>query len=128
MVVRPLGLPGSLLRKYTNKFLRGSRFVLLPLFLMVRRMLLSCSAKKVTKEGGIGEALRLVAPAPEPPSPMYPTRRALTDFRRNLTGITFYLVAVWLVAAAPLSPLCRFARNYTSGKKSGHFLSEQDLG
>ena len=29
-------------------------------------MLLSCSAKKVTKEGGIGEALRLVAPAPEP--------------------------------------------------------------
>ena len=57
-------------------------------------MLLSCPAKKVTKERGIGEALRLVAPAPEPPSPMYPTRRALTSFRSNLTGITCYLVAI----------------------------------
>ena len=47
-------------------------------------MLLSCPAKKVTKESGIGEALRLVAPAPEPPSPMYPTRRALTTALEHL--------------------------------------------
>ena len=50
-------------------------------------MLLSCPAKKVTKECGIGEALRLVAPAPEPPSPMYPTRLALTMARSTLTYI-----------------------------------------
>ena len=49
-------------------------------------MLLSCPAKKVTKECGIGEALRLVAPAPEPPSPMYPTRRASPLPLEHLNG------------------------------------------
>ena len=69
-------------------------------------MLLSCPAKKVTKECGIGEALRLGAhlraksrlrrlrsetrlraqPRAEPPSPMYPTRRALTMPLEHLNG------------------------------------------
>ena len=39
-------------------------------------MLLSCSAKKVTKEGGIGEALSSALPRRKTPSPMYLTRRA----------------------------------------------------
>ena len=44
--------------------------------------------KKVTKEIGIGEALSSwPAPAPEPPSPMYPTRLALTMARSTLTYI-----------------------------------------
>ena len=51
-----------------------------------RSMLLSCPAKKVTKECGIGEALRLVAPAPEPPSPMYPTRHASPVPLEHLNG------------------------------------------
>ena len=92
-------------------------------------MLLSCPAKKVTKECGIGEALRLVAPAPEPPSPMYPTRRALTDFRRNLTGKTCYLVAALLLADCfTLVRSADIHRTYSSSKKSEHFLLEQDLG
>ena len=41
--------------------------------------LLSCSAKKVTKECGIGEALTGVLPPPQAPSPMYPTRALLTE-------------------------------------------------
>ena len=89
-------------------------------------MLLSCSAKKVTKECGIGEALRLVAPAPEPPSPMYPTRRALGIRWRNLTGITCYLVAVLLIADC--STLVRSAvmrRNDPSGK-SRHTFAERE--
>ena len=51
-------------------------------------MLLFCPAKKVTKEYGIGEALMLVAPAPEPPSPMYPIRRALGNLWSTLTDKT----------------------------------------
>ena len=41
-------------------------------------MLLSCSAKKVTKECGIGEALSCLLPQAKTPSPMYLSRRALT--------------------------------------------------
>ena len=92
-------------------------------------MLLSCPAKKVTKECGIGEALRLVAPAPEPPSPMYPTRRALGIRWSTLTGKTCYLVAVFLLGDC--STLARSAdmfRDYPSSKKSEHFLLEQDVG
>ena len=82
-------------------------------------MLLSCPAKKVTKECGIGEALRLVAPAPEPPSPMYPTRRASPFLRSTLTGKICNLLTALLRAAAPLSPLCRFPQFYPSDKKVG---------
>ena len=39
---------------------------------------LSCSAKKVPKECGIGEALSVVLPPPQAPSPMYPTRALFT--------------------------------------------------
>jgi len=47
-----------------------------------------CPNKKVTKEIVIGEALSgWPAPAPEPPSPMYPTRPALTMPRSILTYI-----------------------------------------
>ena len=38
---------------------------------------LSCSGKKVPKEAVPGEALTAAAPASEPPSPGYPSRRAL---------------------------------------------------
>ena len=82
-------------------------------------MFLSCPAKKGTKEGGIGEALRLIAPASEPPSPMYPTRRALGILWRTLTGKTYWLIAVLLIAAAPLSPLCRFVASLPFGQKVG---------
>ena len=41
-------------------------------FLGVRCMLLSCPAKKVTKECGIGEALRLCAPARRAALPYVP--------------------------------------------------------
>ena len=45
-----------------------------------------CPHKKVTKEGGIGEALCSALPRTETPSPMYPTRGALGicgTFRRR---------------------------------------------
>ena len=61
-------------------------------------MLLSCPARKVTKECGIGEALRLVAPAPEPPSPMYPTRHASPLPLEHLNWQNLQLVATLLIA------------------------------
>jgi len=46
------------------------------------------SARKVPKEADTGEALSgWPAPAPEPPSPVYPTRPALTIPRSTLTYI-----------------------------------------
>ena len=70
-------------------------------------MLLSCPAKKVTKERGqrgaeAGCSRTRAAPFGIP-------RRALVIFRRNLTGKICYLVAVLQIAAAPLSPLYRFS-------------------
>ena len=61
-------------------------------------MLLSCSAKKVTKEGGIGEALSVSLPRAKPPSPMYHSRPALGILWSTLTGKACYLVAALLIA------------------------------
>ena len=47
-------------------------------------MFLSCPAKKGTKEGVIGEALRWKAP-----SPMYPTRRISSPASKNLRSLSF---------------------------------------
>ncbi len=96
-------------------------------------MLLSCPAKKVTKECGIGEALRLVAPAPEPPSPMYPTRRASPEALEHLNGQNLQPGCGLTesggsaLAALPIF-LSILQDNNPSGKKSEHFLSEQDRG
>ena len=49
-------------------------------------MLLSCPAKKVTKECGIGEALSSALPRRKTPSPMYLSRRALGILWSTLTG------------------------------------------
>ena len=90
-------------------------------------VLLSCPAKKVTKERGqrgaeAGCSRTRAAPFGIP-------RRALGIFRRNLTGKICYLVAVLRVAdCSTTSALPIFFCNYTSGKKSEHFLSEQDRG
>ena len=65
---------------------------------MVRYMLLSCPAKKVTKECGIGEALSSALPRRKPPSPMYLSRRALFNLWRTLTGKACFLVAALLQA------------------------------
>ena len=57
------------------EFFQGAKF-------LDAAMLLSCSAKKVTKEGGIGEALSCLLPQAKPPSPMYLSRRALMRVRK----------------------------------------------
>ena len=49
-------------------------------------MLLSCPAKKVTKERGIGEALNSALPRRKTPSPMYLSRRALSIPPEHLNG------------------------------------------
>ena len=108
-------------------------------------VLLSCPAKKVTKESGIGEALRLVAPAPEPPSPMYPTRRASPDPLEHLNGQSLFSGYGFTISGgsahlrtksrtssgcAPKRAYGRSRRSadllqfHPSGKKSEHFLSE----
>ncbi len=51
-------------------------------------MLLSCPAKKVTKERGIGEALSSALPRRKTPSPMYLSRHALGILWSTLTGKT----------------------------------------
>ena len=66
------------------------------------------SPRKVPKEGDIGEALSSALPRRKPPSPMYHSRRTLSSLWRVLSGKTCCLVAFFLIAAAPLSPLCRF--------------------
>ena len=88
----------------------------------------------------------LVAPAPEPPPLETPGAHRRHRWSA-LTGKTCYLIAVLLIAAAPLISALRaglrpvalrnapsgavaalpiFLRDHPSGKKSEHFLSEQD--
>ena len=94
-------------------------------------MLLSCPAKKVTKECGIGEALRLGAhlraksralPGCAPKracghsrtraAPFGIPRRALGIRWSTLTGKTCNLITALRKAAAPLPPLCRYFFRY----------------
>ena len=58
-------------------------------------MLLSCSAKKVTKERVIGEALSVSLPRAKTPSPMYLSRHALGNFWSNLTSKPCYLLLIY---------------------------------
>ena len=111
-------------------------------------MLLSCSAKKVTKECGIGEALRLVAHlraksrtssgyAPKRACgrshtraalPYVPTRRALFDLWSTLTGKTCYLVAALRKRTVPLWSALPLCAEMTLRAKVGTLLPEQDVG
>ncbi len=84
-------------------------------------MLLSCPAKKVTKERGLRSA-EFCAPAQKAAS-LRIHRRALGIFRRNLTGKTCLLVAALLIAPAPLSALCRYMPNLPFEQKIGTFFA-----
>ena len=52
-------------------------------------MLLSCSAKKVTKEGGIGEALRVALPRAKAALSYVPLPARIAGGDSNLTRLLF---------------------------------------
>jgi len=71
-------------------------------------MLLSCPAKKVTKECGIGEALRLGAPARRAALPYVPHPARANRLPEYSNGKNLLSGAALPKVEAPLSPLCRF--------------------
>ena len=91
-------------------------------------MLLSCPAKKVTKERGIGEALNVALPRAKDALSYVPlpsrTWRPLEhlNVQNLLFGCGFTRADCSTTSALPI-----FFRNHPSGKKLEHFLSEQDV-
>ena len=91
-------------------------------------MLLSCPAKNVTKERGIGEALSVALPRAKDALSYVPLPSRTNQLSVNLNGQNLLLGYGFTKADCSMtSALPIFFRNHPSGKKSEHFLSEQDV-
>ena len=89
-------------------------------------MLLSCPAKKVTKERGIGEALSVALPRAKDALSYVPLPSRTNQLSVNLNGqhlLFGYRFTKADCSTTPALPI--FFRNHPSGKKLEHFLSEQ---
>jgi len=60
-----------------------------------------CGQKELDRKNRIGEALKIVAPALEPPAPMYPSRRAVWQPQFRTMSFSGDLLKTTAVIASP---------------------------